>query len=100
MSNQDSRSSVEAPPRKEGTPLSRAMRPINHVVERLIPSALVFSILLTFIVVVLALILTGTQPADLVVYWGRFGWAAGIHHTNGPHPAARAYSGEHRARPT
>src|SRR5690625_530483 len=70
MSNQDSRSSVETPPRKEGTPLSRAMRPINHVVERLIPSALVFSILLTFIVVVLALILTDTQPADLVVYWG------------------------------
>src|SRR5699024_2256116 len=34
------------------------------------PSALVFSILLTFIVVVLALILTDTQPADLVVYWG------------------------------
>src|SRR5690625_3065299 len=70
MSNQDSRSSVETPPRKEGTPLSRAMRPINHVVERLIPSALVFSILLTFIVVVLALILTDTQPADVVVYWG------------------------------
>lgn len=70
MSNQDSRSSVELPPRKEGTPLSRAMRPINHVVERLIPSALVFSILLTFIVVILALILTDTQPGDLVVYWG------------------------------
>src|SRR5690625_4247837 len=70
MSNPDTPSAVETPPRKEGTPLSRAMRPINHVVERFIPSALVFSILLTFIVVILALILTDTQPTDLVVYWG------------------------------
>lgn len=57
-------------PRKEGTALSRAMRPVNHVVERFIPSSLVFSILLTFIVVILALILTDTAPGDLVVYWG------------------------------
>ncbi|HEY4616516.1 MAG TPA: TIGR00366 family protein [Citricoccus sp.] len=46
------------------------MRPINTVVERFIPSALVFSIVLTFIVAILALVLTGTGPADLVVYWG------------------------------
>lgn len=57
-------------PRKEGTPLSRAMRPINTVVERFIPSALVFSIVLTFIVAILALVLTGTGPADLVMHWG------------------------------
>src|SRR5699024_5844815 len=43
-------------PHKEGTALSRAMRPVNHIVERFIPSSLVFSILLTFIVVILALI--------------------------------------------
>lgn len=49
--------------RKEGTAISRAMRPLNHVVERFIPSALVFSILLTFIVAILALILTDTAPA-------------------------------------
>ncbi|REE04692.1 short-chain fatty acids transporter [Citricoccus muralis] len=61
---------TETPPRKEGTPLSRAMRPVNHVVERFIPSALVFSIVLTFIVAILALILTGTGPGDLVVHWG------------------------------
>ena len=61
---------VRTQPRKEGTPLSRAMRPVNHVVERFIPSALVFSILLTFIVAILALILTDTAPGDLVVYWG------------------------------
>src|SRR5690625_4569203 len=57
-------------PHKEGTALSRAMRPVNHIVERFIPSSLVFSILLTFIVVVLALVLTDTSPGDLVVYWG------------------------------
>jgi short-chain fatty acids transporter len=61
---------TETPPRKEGTPLSRAMRPVNNVVERFIPSALVFSIVLTFIVAILALVLTGTGPADLVLYWG------------------------------
>ncbi|NUL44653.1 short-chain fatty acid transporter [Cellulosimicrobium funkei] len=46
------------------------MRPVNHVVERFIPSALVFSIVLTFIVAILALILTDTGPGDLVVLWG------------------------------
>lgn len=62
--------STEARTVKEGTPLSRAMRPVNNVVERFIPSALVFSIVLTFIVAILALILTGTGPADLVLHWG------------------------------
>ncbi len=46
------------------------MRPVNNVVERFIPSALVFSIVLTFVVAILALILTGTGPADLVLHWG------------------------------
>ncbi len=59
-----------ATPRKEGTPLSRAMRPLNSLVERFIPSALVFSIVLTFLVAILGLALTPTSPADLVVHWG------------------------------
>ncbi|MEU3847978.1 TIGR00366 family protein [Micrococcus terreus] len=46
------------------------MRPVNNVVERFIPSALVFSIVLTFVVAILALILTGTGPTDLVLHWG------------------------------
>ncbi|WP_394214259.1 short-chain fatty acid transporter [Brachybacterium vulturis] len=58
------------PIRKQGTAISRAMRPLNHVVERFIPSALVFSIVLTLIVAALGLILTDTGPADLVVFWG------------------------------
>src|SRR5699024_12793088 len=66
MTNQHTQAST----RRQGTPLSRAMCPINHVVERFIPSSLVFSILLTFIMVVLALVLTDTSPGDLVVYWG------------------------------
>jgi len=70
MSTSDRQSNTQTTPRKEGTPLSRAMRPVNHVVERFIPSSLVFSILLTFIVVVLALILTDTPPGDMIVYWG------------------------------
>ena len=48
----------------------RWVRPVNNVVERFIPSALVFSIVLTFVVAILALILTGTGPADLVLHWG------------------------------
>lgn len=65
-----SRSNADTKNPKQGTALSRAMRPVNHVVERFIPSSLVFSILLTFIVVILALLLTDTAPADLVVHWG------------------------------
>src|SRR5699024_11878670 len=61
---------AQANTQRQGTPLSRAMRPVNHVVERFIPSSLVFSILLTFIMVVLALVLTDTSPGDLVVYGG------------------------------
>ena len=56
--------------RKEGTAISRAMRPLNNLVERFIPSALVFSIVLTFIVAVLGLILTPTGPAELITHWG------------------------------
>ncbi len=70
MPNSKENSHTATAERKEGTALSRAMRPVNHVVERFIPSSLVFSILLTFIVVILALLLTDTPPADLVVYWG------------------------------
>lgn len=65
-----SSSNTDTKEHKEGTALSRAMRPVNHVVERFIPSSLVFSILLTFIVVVLALLLTETAPGDLIVHWG------------------------------
>ena len=46
------------------------MRPVNNIVERFIPSTLVFSIVLTSVVAVLALILTGTDPADLILHWG------------------------------
>ncbi|WHS29256.1 short-chain fatty acid transporter [Auritidibacter ignavus] len=46
------------------------MRPVNNLVERWIPSSLVFSILLTFIVAILALFLTDARPDDMIVYWG------------------------------
>ncbi|MGO1774111.1 MAG: short-chain fatty acid transporter [Agrococcus casei] len=51
-------------------PLARVMQPINHVVERWIPSSLVFAIVLTVIVALLALIVTPTSPVDLIVGWG------------------------------
>lgn len=50
--------------------LSALMRPVNSVVERFIPSALVFAIVLTFIVAILALALTDTGPVDVVKGWG------------------------------
>ena len=56
--------------KKSGAPLARAMRPINNVVERWIPSALVFAIILTLVVAVLALTVTQTNPVDLVKGWG------------------------------
>lgn len=56
---------------KERSPgLSGMMRPVNSVVERFIPSALVFAIVLTFVVAILALLLTETGPVDVVRGWG------------------------------
>ncbi|MGO1193454.1 MAG: TIGR00366 family protein, partial [Nesterenkonia sp.] len=46
------------------------MRPLNTLVERFIPSALVFAIALTFIVAVLALIFTDAGPVTVVEEWG------------------------------
>ncbi len=57
-----------APPTRN--PFTRAMRPLNTVVERFIPSALVFAILLTAVVAVLALTLTDAAPVDVLVGWG------------------------------
>ncbi|MEU6700078.1 TIGR00366 family protein [Pseudonocardia sp. NPDC046786] len=61
------RSDTRAP---TGTPLSRAMRPVNAVVERYIPSALVFAIVLTFVVGLMAVALTDSGPVDVVASWG------------------------------
>ena len=46
------------------------MRPVNRFLERWIPSALTFAIVLTLIVAVLAMTLTQTSPVDVVVSWG------------------------------
>ena len=74
-----------------GTVLSRAMRPLNTVIERIIPSALTFAIVLTLVVMVLAWVLTGTPlisfadrdttiaavvsgevlPPDIITAWGQ-----------------------------
>jgi short-chain fatty acids transporter len=56
---------------KERSPgLSGVMRPVNSVVERFIPSALVFAIVLTFVVAILALLLTDAGPVEVVRGWG------------------------------
>lgn len=55
---------------REGTFFSRAMRPLNTTMERFIPSSLVFTIVLTFAVAALCLLLTPAGPADVVVGWG------------------------------
>ena len=51
-------------------PAAAFMRPINSLVERFIPSALVFVIVLTVIVAILALVLTDSSPIDVVRSWG------------------------------
>ena len=53
-----------------GALLGPLMRPLNSMVEKLIPSALVFAIVLTFIVAILALLLTEAGPLDVVEEWG------------------------------
>lgn len=50
--------------------VSTVMRPINSVVERYIPSALVFAVVLTFVVGVAALALTDAGPVEVVTGWG------------------------------
>jgi short-chain fatty acids transporter len=50
--------------------LSGLMRPVNSVVERYIPSALVFAIVLSLVVALLALVLTDAGPVDVVRGWG------------------------------
>lgn len=55
-----------APSKRSGTAASRAMRPINNLVEKFIPSALVFAIVLTFIVALMAFFATGSGPVLIV----------------------------------
>jgi short-chain fatty acids transporter len=57
-------------PRQRSSGLSGMMRPVNSVVERFIPSALVFAIVLTFVVAILALLLTDTGPVEVTRGWG------------------------------
>ncbi len=51
-------------------PVSAFMRPVNSLVERFIPSALVFAILLTAVVALLALLLTDAGAAEVLRGWG------------------------------
>ena len=46
------------------------MSPINRFLERWIPSALTFAIILTIIVAILAMTLTQSSPVDVLVGWG------------------------------
>lgn len=43
---------------------------MNRFLERWIPSAMTFSLLLTVIVALMALFWTPTSPADIIYYWG------------------------------
>ena len=58
------------PSAKNRNPFAAAMRPVNTVVERFIPSALVFAVLLTFVVAALALVLTDAGPTAVLTGWG------------------------------
>jgi len=51
-------------------PVSAFMRPVNSLVERFIPSALVFAILLTAVVALLALLLTDAGAGEVLRGWG------------------------------
>lgn len=56
-----------SPDRRRG---QGVMGPINHLVERFIPSSLVFAIVLTLVVMVAALALTDAGPREVVTAWG------------------------------
>lgn len=58
-------------PTTQTQPVKRSvMRPINRFLERWVPSALTFAIVLTLVVAVLAMTLTRTSPVDVVKGWG------------------------------
>ena len=59
---------TQTPPRQGG--VARAMAPVNALVERFIPSALVFAIVLTVVVMAGALVLTDAGPVAVVQAWG------------------------------
>ncbi|OLT19530.1 serine--pyruvate aminotransferase [Ornithinimicrobium sp. CNJ-824] len=56
--------------KRSSAPLARVMRPVNSLVERFIPSAFVFAVVLTFVVAVAALLLTDAGPVDVITGWG------------------------------
>jgi short-chain fatty acids transporter len=55
---------------KGRNPVSAFMRPVNSLVERYIPSALVFAIVLSVVVAIMALILTDAGPVEVIKGWG------------------------------
>lgn len=55
--------------RTEGTLLQRLGSRLSDRVERWMPSPFIFAILLTYIVFVVALLIEGTGPVQLVQYW-------------------------------
>lgn len=58
-------------PTTQARPQKRSiMRPVNSFLERWVPSALTFAIVLTLVVAVLAMTLTRTSPVDVVKGWG------------------------------
>lgn len=58
----------KSPPRE--TALAKAMRPINALVEQWTPTALFFGIALTFVVAMLAFVLTPAEPLEVLGGWG------------------------------
>ncbi len=53
----------------KGTPLWRLSKKFQYAADKIIPDSLVFCLILTFVVFLLALILTGSNPLDLCTYW-------------------------------
>lgn len=59
---------VNTPPSSAAAPA--VMRPLNSLLEKWTPSALMFAIVLSVVVGILALVLTPTKPVDVLVGWG------------------------------
>ena len=53
----------------KGTILWRISKKFQYAADRIIPDSLVFCLILTFLVWLLALIITKTNPVTLCVYW-------------------------------
>lgn len=50
--------------------MDRISKGLDRFIQRFIPDAFLFAVILTFVVFVLGLLMTDSSPVEMVNYWG------------------------------